>query len=95
MTGRIAEALGTAMAETELVVYATSWCGDCVRAKRFLDEHRVAYRWIDIDHDREAEALVRKVNGGNRSVPTLFFPDGSTLVEPSTRELAERLGIEA
>jgi mycoredoxin len=81
--------------EGELTVYATSWCGDCHRARRFLDEHRVAYRWVDIDQDREAEALVKAVNRGNRSVPTLVFPDGSLLVEPSTLELARRLGLEA
>lgn len=83
------------MAEDVLTVYATAWCGDCRRARRFLDEHRVAYRWIDIDHDPAAEALVRKVNRGNRSVPTLVFPDGSTLVEPGNPELARRLGFEA
>jgi len=83
------------MPEAELIVYATSWCGDCHRARRFLEEHRVAYRWVDIDQDREAEALVKKVNRGNRSVPTLVFPDGTTLVEPSTLELARRLGLEA
>jgi mycoredoxin len=83
------------MTEGELTVYATSWCGDCHRARRFLDEHRVAYRWVDIDQDREAEALVKAVNRGNRSVPTLVFPDGSLLVEPSTLELARRLGLEA
>jgi glutaredoxin-like protein len=81
------------MAESELIVYATNWCGDCSRARRFLDEHHVVYRWIDIDRDRDAEALVLKVNRGNRSVPTLIFPDGSVLVEPSTPELAQRLGI--
>jgi glutaredoxin-like protein len=83
------------MAESELIVYATNWCGDCARARRFLDEHHVAYRWIDIDRDRDAEAPVVKVNRGNRSVPTLIFPDGSVLVEPSNTELAQRLGIEA
>ncbi len=83
------------MAEAELTVYATSWCGDCTRARRFLDDHHVAYRWIDIDRDREAEELVRNVNRGNRSVPTLVFPDGSMLVEPSNRQLAQRLGLEA
>ena len=83
------------MAESELIVYATNWCGDCARARRFLDEQRVAYRWVDINRDREAEALVRKVNRGNRTVPTLVFPDGSMLVEPSNPELAQRLRIEA
>lgn len=83
------------MAESELIVYATNWCGDCRRTRRFLDEHHIAYRWIDIDSDREAEALVLKVNRGNRSVPTLVFADGSMLVEPSNPELAQRLGIEA
>jgi len=82
------------MTEGELIVYATAWCGDCHRTRRFLDEHRVAYRWVDIDQDREADGLVRKVNRGNRSVPTLVFPDGSLLVEPSTLELAQRLGLE-
>lgn len=82
------------MTEGELIVYATNWCGDCHRARRFLDEHQVAYRWVDIDQDREAEALVKQVNRGNRSVPTLVFPDGSLLVEPSTSELAQRLGLE-
>jgi mycoredoxin len=83
------------MAKRELIVYATNWCWDCARTRRFLDEHHVAYRWIDIDHDREAEALVRKVNRSNRSVPTLIFPDGSMLVEPSNRQLAQHLGLEA
>ncbi len=83
------------MAENELIVYATRWCGDCSRARRFLDDHHVAYRWIDIDRDREAEALIRRVNRGNRSVPTLIFPDGSMLVEPSNQDLARHLGIEA
>jgi mycoredoxin len=83
------------MTEDVLVVYATAWCGDCRRARRFLDEHGVAYRWIDIDQDPAAEALVRKVNHGNRSVPTLIFPDGSMLVEPGDRELARQLGFEA
>jgi glutaredoxin-like protein len=83
------------MAENELTVYATRWCGDCRRARQFLDDHQIAYRWVDIDGDREAEALVRRVNRGNRSVPTLLFPDGSMLVEPSPRELAQHLGLEA
>jgi len=83
------------MGESELIVYATNWCGDCTRARRFLDEHRIPYRWIDINRDREAEALVRKINRGNRSVPTLVFPDGSVLVEPSTPALAQRYGVEA
>lgn len=83
------------MAENELIVHATGWCRDCPRARRFLDGHHVAYRWIDIDRDREAGALVRKVNRGNRSVPTLTFPDGSMLIEPGNPDLARRLGIEA
>jgi len=83
------------MAESELIVCATNWCGDCARARPFLNEHHVAYRWIDIDRDRDAEALVVKANRGNRSVPTLIFPDGSMLVEPSTPELAQHLDVKA
>ncbi len=83
------------MAESQLVVYGTAFCGDSRRARRFLDEHHVPYRWIDIDGDREAEALVRKLNRGNRTVPTLVFPDGSVLVEPSNAQLEQRFGGQA
>ena len=86
---------GEAMTGSELVVYATVWCGDCRRARAFLDDHAIPYRWVDIDHNAEAEALVKKLNRGNRSVPTLVFPDGSVLVEPSTLQLTRKFSPEA
>ena len=75
----------------ELVVYGTRWCGDSQRTRRFLDRRRVTYRWVDIDQDAQARAIVERLNGGHRSVPTLVFPDGSLLVEPSEAELAAKL----
>jgi len=81
------------MTDSTIRIYATEWCGDCRRARRFLEEHQVAFQWIDIDHDRDAEAYVKQVNRGNRSVPTIVFPDGSILVEPSNAQLAARLGV--
>jgi mycoredoxin len=83
------------MTETTLIVYATAGCGGCARTRRFLDAHQIEYRWIDIDHDAEAEARVRRLNRGNRSVPIPVFPDGSILVEPGSLQLAQRLGIKA
>ncbi|HLZ08674.1 MAG TPA: glutaredoxin domain-containing protein [Chloroflexota bacterium] len=77
-----------------LVVYATTWCGDCYRTKRFLDRNNVPYRWVDADEVPGAMELVQAINRGHRSVPTLVFPDGSTLSEPSNPELARKLGIE-
>jgi len=47
-----------------------------------LDREGVSYRYVNIDESREAEALVMQTNRGNRSVPTIFFPDGSVFVEP-------------
>ena len=77
----------------EMVIYGTIWCGDCRRTRSFLDRNQVPYRWINIDADREGEAFVFKINRGNRSVPTIIFPDGSVLVEPSNNLLAEKLGL--
>ncbi len=79
------------MAGNSIIVYGTTWCGDCHSAKRVLDEYAVAYTWIDVDADPEAEALVLRVNRGMRSVPTIVFPDGSVLVEPSDQMLSEQL----
>ncbi len=77
-----------------ITVYATSWCGDCRRAKKFMDDHGIAYELVDIDQNADGEAFVKQVNRGNRSVPTIVFPDGSILVEPRNSQLAEKFGID-
>jgi glutaredoxin-like protein len=81
------------MQTENVVIYGANWCGDCRRSKKFLDERKVAYTWIDVDQNPEAMSFVEKVNGGNQSIPTIVFPDGSTLVEPSNAQLAQKLGL--
>ena len=81
------------MTAENIIMYGTDWCSDCVRARKFFDENQIAYTWVDIDKDPQAEQLVKKVNKGFRSVPTIIFPDESILVEPSNRQLAEKLQI--
>ncbi len=76
-----------------LIVYGADWCGDCRRAKRFLTQHSVPFRWIDIEKDKDGEKYVREVNKGLRSIPTIIFQDGSILVEPSNFQLAKKLNI--
>ncbi len=83
------------MAENEKMVrlYGTAWCYSSRKAKKILEENQVPYEYFDIDYDQEARSYVESVNHGNRSVPTILFPDGSLLVEPSTDELCKKLGI--
>lgn len=81
------------MQQPTLTIYGALWCGDCRRAKRFLDERKVAYTWIDVEQDAAAAAEVARLNRGMQSIPTLVFADGSTLVEPSNAELARKLGL--
>jgi thioredoxin reductase (NADPH) len=75
-------------------VYGASWCPDCRRAKRFLGDQRVPFEWHDIEVDPEGVRIVQERNGGNNTIPTIVFPDGSHLAEPSNEELAEKLGLE-
>jgi len=82
------------MSATGLTVYGATWCPDCRRAKQFLGEQRIHYTWVDIEQDRDGQALVEGANGGKRIIPTIVFPDGSLLVEPSNAELAAKLGIQ-
>lgn len=79
------------MTDDKIKVYGTTWCPDCVRAKRVLTDKSVAFDWIDISNDEKARSYVEKVNNGNRSVPTIIFTDGSVLVEPSNRVLEDKL----
>lgn len=82
------------MPETKkIIIYGTTWCGDSRRARRFFDENNIEYDWIDIDVDREAGKLVEQINGGFRSVPTIIFPDGSTLTEPSSSQLRTKFNL--
>ena len=71
-------------------MYVTSWCGDCRMARRWFDTRGIPYEYINIEEDESAADYVLRVNGGMRSVPTIVFPDGSILVEPSPRELAAK-----
>jgi thioredoxin reductase (NADPH) len=76
-----------------IVVYSTVWCPDCKRAKRFFGEQRIPYVNTDIEHDPDAMAFVERVNHGLRSIPTIVFPDGSILVEPTNMQLAAKLEL--
>jgi glutaredoxin-like protein len=75
----------------QIKVYGTKWCPDCVRAEHILNKHKVKFTWIDIDKDKQARAYVEKLNNGLQSVPTIIFPDGSILVEPSNKSLEKKL----
>jgi mycoredoxin len=76
----------------EVTMYSTSWCGFCRIAKRFLDEHNIAYSEIDIEADEEAAERVEQWNNGNRTVPTIDF-GGTVLTNPSAAQMRQVLGI--
>jgi glutaredoxin len=73
-----------------IVVYGTSWCGGTRSTRNYLDRNRIPYQYIDIETDSEGLLLVKRLNHGNRSVPTIIFPDDSYLVEPSESTLAKK-----
>lgn len=78
---------------TQLTVYSAEWCGDCWRTKMLLEQHKIPYQNFSIDTGIELAEFVERVNGGSRAIPTLLFPDGTVLVEPSDQELKEKLGV--
>lgn len=78
---------------SEIVVYSTVWCPDCKRVKQFFGEQRVAYNNVDIEQDKKAMEFIEKINNGMRIIPTIIFPDGEILVEPTNAQLAEKLGL--
>lgn len=77
----------------EVTVYGTTWCRDCHLAKAVLRLYGVNYVWVDIDKDPAAVEVVLRLNGGYRSVPTIAFPSGQVLVEPTRAELEAALGV--
>ena len=82
--------MGTARDDTP-VLYGTTRCGDCRRVKRVLKERGVPYRWMDIETEPDAAERMLELNGGVWKTPTLLFPDGTVLVEPSNSQLLQHL----
>lgn len=74
-----------------ITYYGAPWCPDCMRAKRILDEQGVEYEYINLEENPEAAQEVERINKGMQSIPTIVFPDGSVLVEPSNEELREKI----
>lgn len=75
----------------QLTMYSTSWCGYCHRLAGQLDREGIEFAVVDIESDPDAAAVVEQVNNGNRTVPTVVFPDGSAMTNPSVREVKARL----
>jgi mycoredoxin len=76
---------------SKVTMYTTAWCGFCFRLKQQLKREQITFDEVDIERQPEAAELVSRVNGGNQTVPTLVFSDGSALTNPSAREVSTKL----
>lgn len=74
-----------------VTMFSTSWCGYCARLKQQLGKQGIEYREVNIEEVPGTAEIVESVNGGNQTVPTLLFPDGSTATNPSLAEVQQRL----
>ena len=75
----------------QLIMYTTPWCGFCRNLKKQLGRDGIEMAEVDIEQDPAAAEFVMSVNGGNQTVPTVVFPDGTTLVNPSAAQVRERV----
>lgn len=75
----------------KIIVYGHPTCPGVGPVKGLLRQSKVEFEYIDIHQDSAAATQVRAINNGNESVPTLVFPDGSTLTEPGFGELKAKL----
>jgi thioredoxin reductase (NADPH) len=76
-----------------ITVMGSTWCSDCKRAKRFLGDQQVEYKWVDVEQDEAARKFVEDHNDGKTIIPTIVFDDGTVLVEPSNAQIAQKLGL--
>lgn len=78
-------------ATASVTMYTTTWCGYCVRLKKLMQREGIEFAEVDIETDAGAADRVMQANGGNRTVPTLVFADGSALTNPSIDQVKEQL----
>ncbi|ANW63851.1 MULTISPECIES: mycoredoxin [Mycolicibacterium] len=79
------------MTVNELTMYSTTWCGYCKRLKTALKAKGIGYTEVDIELEPEAATFVQSVNNGNQTVPTVKFSDGSTMTNPSIKDVEGKL----
>jgi mycoredoxin len=82
---------GVTDAPTTLTMYSTSWCGYCRRLKSQLERNGISYVEVDIERSPTAADFVMSINGGNQTVPTVHFPSGTALTNPSLAEVQAEL----
>ncbi|MGY1632405.1 mycoredoxin [Geodermatophilus sp. SYSU D01186] len=78
-------------ATAAVTMYTTPWCGYCVRLKKMMQIEGIDYAEVDIERDPAAAEIVMNANGGNRTVPTLVFADGTALTNPSIGQVKAQL----
>jgi mycoredoxin len=81
----------TAQSDGQFTMYKTSWCGYCHRLAGQLDREGIAYDVVDIERDPEAAEIVMAANGGNQTVPTLVYADGTAQTNPSLKQVQAKL----
>ena len=74
-----------------VTMYTTVWCGFCARLKTGLQRDGIAYDEVDIEQTPGAADIVMNVNGGNRTVPTVVFDDGTAMTNPSLKQIKDKL----
>ena len=81
------------MTQSQLTMSTTVWCGSCKRLKVAMKASGISFTEVDIEHDPAAAEYVMKVNGGNQTVPTVEFADGTAMTNPSIADIKAKLGI--
>ncbi|MGO1590354.1 MAG: mycoredoxin [Ancrocorticia sp.] len=77
---------------SDFTLYSTTWCSYCKNLKRQLDKAGIAdFNEVNIEEDPQAAARVEGFNGGNQTVPTLEFSDGSAQTNPSLADVKDKL----
>ncbi|MDQ4501183.1 mycoredoxin [Sinomonas sp. ASV322] len=80
-------------ADGTITMFSTTWCGYCTRLKKQLDAQGIGYAEVNIEEVAGTAELVETLNGGNRTVPTVIFPDGTAVTNPSAAQVREKLGV--
>ena len=77
---------------SDFTLYSTTWCSYCKNLKRQLDKSgSTDFAEVNIEEDPAAATRVEGFNGGNQTVPTLEFSDGTALTNPSLAQVKEKL----
>jgi thioredoxin reductase (NADPH) len=76
-------------------LFGTRWSPRAYELRMFLAQNHLPYQWVDVEQSntKDSSAALLKSDGSPETLPLMIFPDGTKFCEPTTADIAKKIGL--